>query len=554
MRECRVNHLRLKADDTQHARQAARMVEDGLHTATLPADGGRLVLVRSLALGRISTAASSLSVSLLIEQALNRLPQQLVYGGHPSAATATSVYFHDEVDAWLQLGQQVAAGRLPSAWFWPRVAPGYRPDLPRPTVMLLLLRAALSSHSGPVHLVQLVRGLADANALDPLLDALSPDHGQILLGRCGWKTVPDPLESLPQRPPRVRSRFTPILVDWLRRWGDRDTRSQWLANILLAVEQPTRLDESDLSRAGRGWIAQVMESPAEAAQRLPDSTTGSGRPARTARLDSTGDTSPAPRRIGERTEAEPHQDQTTPAGRDVEQATPTVQKPRLNSPEETSDSSILATSEQPQETPAQKQAEQAEIVETLPAEDWRGDLLRTQAGGLYFLAAALRQLGFENWLREHPAWADAQLSGRLLTAICGRLAVADDDPIWLTLEVDGESDVEIDDIKLPALEPLAGWRKLRIEIAPIHKKAEWRVQDGVGLWLTALERWCALYTRLDLAEIVLRPAWLHHTQTHIDLHFSMAQVDLSIRRAGLDIDPGWVGWLGRVVLFHYGEV
>jgi hypothetical protein len=29
-------------------------------------------------------------------------------------------------------------------------------------------------------------------------------------------------------------------------------------------------------------------------------------------------------------------------------------------------------------------------------------------------------------------------------------------------------------------------------------------------------------------------------------------VDLDIRRAGLDLDPGWVPWLGVVVRYRYG--
>ena len=33
--------------------------------------------------------------------------------------------------------------------------------------------------------------------------------------------------------------------------------------------------------------------------------------------------------------------------------------------------------------------------------------------------------------------------------------------------------------------------------------------------------------------------------------FDLTRVDIRIRRAGLDIDPGWVPWLARVVLFHY---
>jgi hypothetical protein len=31
----------------------------------------------------------------------------------------------------------------------------------------------------------------------------------------------------------------------------------------------------------------------------------------------------------------------------------------------------------------------------------------------------------------------------------------------------------------------------------------------------------------------------------------MSSVRLEIRLAGLDLDPGWVPWLGRVVSFHY---
>jgi hypothetical protein len=33
--------------------------------------------------------------------------------------------------------------------------------------------------------------------------------------------------------------------------------------------------------------------------------------------------------------------------------------------------------------------------------------------------------------------------------------------------------------------------------------------------------------------------------------FDLAAADVRVRRSGLDIDPGWVPWLGRVVRFHY---
>jgi hypothetical protein len=33
--------------------------------------------------------------------------------------------------------------------------------------------------------------------------------------------------------------------------------------------------------------------------------------------------------------------------------------------------------------------------------------------------------------------------------------------------------------------------------------------------------------------------------------FDVRRADVRIRKAGLDLDPGWVPWLGRVLSFHY---
>jgi hypothetical protein len=54
-----------------------------------------------------------------------------------------------------------------------------------------------------------------------------------------------------------------------------------------------------------------------------------------------------------------------------------------------------------------------------------------------------------------------------------------------------------------------------------------------------------------LRALVLRTGRIAATRTHVDVVFTLAQVDLAVRRAGIDIDPGWVPWLGRVVRFHY---
>lgn len=55
------------------------------------------------------------------------------------------------------------------------------------------------------------------------------------------------------------------------------------------------------------------------------------------------------------------------------------------------------------------------------------------------------------------------------------------------------------------------------------------------------------------SRLLSRPARVSATATHLDLYFRLQSVDLDIRLAGLDIDPGWLSWLGRVVHFHFLE-
>lgn len=51
--------------------------------------------------------------------------------------------------------------------------------------------------------------------------------------------------------------------------------------------------------------------------------------------------------------------------------------------------------------------------------------------------------------------------------------------------------------------------------------------------------------------LLCRPAWLQLSATHLDVLFSLDQADLAVRRLGLDADPGWVPWLGRIVQLHF---
>lgn len=70
-------------------------------------------------------------------------------------------------------------------------------------------------------------------------------------------------------------------------------------------------------------------------------------------------------------------------------------------------------------------------------------------------------------------------------------------------------------------------------------------------WLLAAHRLSLRLARLPLRALITRPARVSLSPTHVDVFFRPGDADPRIRRAALDLDPGWVPWLGRIVAYHY---
>ncbi|MGM9480213.1 hypothetical protein ACS5PN_03370 [Roseateles sp. NT4] len=74
---------------------------------------------------------------------------------------------------------------------------------------------------------------------------------------------------------------------------------------------------------------------------------------------------------------------------------------------------------------------------------------------------------------------------------------------------------------------------------------------GDSHWLRIARLAAVRDARLPLLRIARRrgSAWI--SPERIDVEFPPTSLDLRIRRAGFDINPGFVPWLGRIVHFHY---
>ncbi len=101
---------------------------------------------------------------------------------------------------------------------------------------------------------------------------------------------------------------------------------------------------------------------------------------------------------------------------------------------------------------------------------------------------------------------------------------------------------------VPAEDPIALW------LATLEDPTQ---TPGVRAWSIAVHRYIRLIdvreneAPLTARDIVNRPGLFSVNRTDLDITLPLDGVDIRIRRAGLDLDPGWRPWFGRVVRFHY---
>jgi hypothetical protein len=206
-----------------------------------------------------------------------------------------------------------------------------------------------------------------------------------------------------------------------------------------------------------------------------------------------------------------------------------------------------------------------------------GESISTELGGVLFLIDAFTHLELLERLDDHfgitgaiGGWTWLEILGRALLGR-GRNAEAGD-PIWRALARLDARDGPLDlatftDLRTVALPP--AWpvppagveafgtirvpgacasRAMRRLLSVLVPYLRWRLLESMALVLTAGDASAQLASRL-----LSKRGRLTYTSTHVDLHMGMNQVDIAVRMAGLDANPGWVPALGRVVTFYFDE-
>lgn len=496
----RVRRLRVAAGDVGEARHLRVILEDALQTASLPGgDAGRVVVVRRLDIGTVDPRISSAGLALRIEARWRELASSAIHAGSPDAPFASAVFFCDIHEAFHEFGRRLARGVPAPEWYWPLIVKP--PD--RPAAPALAWRGLISAWlQYPGAVPELASWISESAAFPTFagwLEEFEEQDAREWIAACRWRhgrpdgtgTVqPSASASLPAPPEPLRR--------LLAAWGGQSGRALWLRGMLAVAGQP--------SRAGDPGLLLKLGGPS-----VPDFNRLNGGASLTASL------ADAAAEFAETEQPrEPARTIARVAGSDDSTSA-------VGAPAGTPAGPALG----PAWVTSRGQAP-AEVVSNGAGVSRIADRSRepafTQGAGLLFLLPALARLGLPDFLEQEGDLPGPAFVARLLVLAAGRTGLPVHDPILAALRLSG-------DMPLAASLP----------------------EEPSRSWLGALRRWCRLEAGIGLHTLIRRDGRVMATRTHLDVFFSLDAVDLKVRRAGLDLDPGWIPWFGRVVLFHYGR-
>lgn len=221
----------------------------------------------------------------------------------------------------------------------------------------------------------------------------------------------------------------------------------------------------------------------------------------------------------------------------------------------------------------------------------------TEYAGLLFTIPLMKIIGMDTLMERFPAYENLDLPRRILFRCARLFSISPDDPVLVFLGKKPEPADVIPEFTAPSQwqrilpEPsskdahfhvtkinnfngyglgldsekplmIGVWHpenrgrmnpwfdRYPIDQTPVVSR-DWSLDRLVDTMVTAMERYCRNTATMAFWELIRRPGYIAATKTHLDLTFPFSQLDIRVRMAGLDINPGWVPWLGRVFQFHY---
>ncbi len=363
---------------------------------------------------------------------------------------------------------------------------------------------------------------------------------------------PRQIPSARSRPVRLPQIFDVMLRRSIRTMGSDDRRVVWLAALAVLQVVPSELSSGMVVNRAKSTLRNLAAEPKALLSDHSDrgSIPDYGVPLRADK--SVPDSLSSPQRK-------------------LELSHP--QSQRIDFDEEVAESAATVTNQTSQHEPSFLKYVPAEAANPLPPAAIHfenvqepisyevlpeGEVLRsdriflgapTRAAGLYFLLNVLRLLGIAEAIQSNPLAAESGLVARILQRLAVHARIMPGDAIlsWI--------DLSLSQIEKPDVPPAGTFVSDCSTLFPSNLQPSSQKSFDVGyfsrVWSLAVRRWCWHAGALTVRELVHRNGVVSLNRCDLDVTLPLDSVDIRIRRLGLDIDPGWLPWFGKVVRFHY---
>lgn len=491
-----IGTLRLRGPPYEATRAAFR-IEDGLRTEL--ADSQRLVLIRRMRPGRRAVSGRPEERSGAIRLAYEAATRDGRHGRDAGdGASVNCVWFESPAEARRLLLAELLAGRRPGGWFWRLAVPEWQ-GRELDAWLVEIVERLLGSGDERESLALILFAL-EHSGIDVVLRAVhaaAPAFHSSPLAPIRWTRGEEPVREERGLPDRAdctaESLEAAAELRALLPGAIRD-RIETLARRLGPGGRPVlRLLERLLLQASPSLALapEQLRKLASAWSELLAAPAAAAPPA-------PGSAGPSPQRPSHVAEAGPAPPSNfapapdAPADeRRVRPSTPPIaEPPRLVAdPRPTGNSPLISP-----------------------------DRNVSEAAGLWLAVPSLIRLGFREWLCERPPMLRQDAGRTLLRTLARHYRVPAEDPALAAFE---------------ALEEIG------------------ETPDWARCWRSGLDGWLRRRTRVPLHRLVWKRGEVALAEDALTIRFPLDAADIRLRRRALDVDPGWVDWLGLCVRYRY---
>ena len=475
-----------------------------------------------------------MSIAKLIDEKIRTECYQPVCVDKQQSPDKDVVWFSDVAEAVFALLRLLLNGQTPTAWYWPVIFPSLQENPGFTEVLLTVSRDFPRSEIMSLVLVNATRMLVLHGDIKTIFDVITLPLTQAMASEAGLypllvSAAGTELESGSVHLPVLSCLWEEAINKAVQVWGEDDLRSHWLAYCALITANPALIESRLIWPSIITLVAALNLNGNHGEFRSSVQEVGFiGQFDKTVRQG--------------KVNLEECDDETN---KQLSLDHGGIESPNPNDRKNTS---TLIPDQQ-----INFIANEASHIENRNRPEIEFEFsgqMEYQYSGFGFLIPLLGQLSIDQLLLENPLLVEINFPARILRLVASRLGIDSQHPSIQALPETWDIDSQVIENFVAPTDWQSFFKSKKNFESVFYRPTVIRLETIVQLLLS---RFLYRHAKMSLRSLVMREGQIAVTRTHLDFLFNIDQLDIRIRKAGLDINPGWVSWLGMVVQFHYQQ-